>query len=657
MKKLGLNENFICRIWENESYYTGLKTCKNEPVEILDYGKKNSDAGPDYKDAKVKISGVTYSGSIEIHRSEKDWYLHNHKGDNKYNDLILHVVFYENDPGEMLQDPKVRKSRSIPTVILSEHLTRSIHEIWKEIINNPSPSFKLPCFPENKIAAHSVKTGWLNKLSIIRLKEKSERFKFRLAEISWNQNKKVNWEQVLFEFICEALGYSKNKKQFLKLSKNIELNEIKKLNPDRTEIDSLLYGNSGFLYDLRYKDKYIEELKSTWAELKKIFKKEIMNKSEWNFFRLRPPNFPSLRIAFASGLLFEIIYNDLLKDIVRIFEDEDNIERGLVRRFKLIRVSEYWNTHYNFGKESGFQYSIIGNERIKDIISNVILPVMHLYSISFNKDNLKKRVEYFYRKGKQKSGSNEITRIMEKQLDVKVNSLADEQALIQLHNCYCVANLDRHPLLFHGIAIAQVSPYRAKPDLFRPASRSPLSWQTGYRFHPGAGSAGRWPRSRRRRRNMCGRSRFDDLLRLCHQLFVVLQKRKYGAFDRRNPRMKTQHDSRFHFTLFIRRLVFGIGFADQRQHRAIDPGARLDHMRNEFLFCFFIEIFQRLSARFLVLRQIVIGPVSHAFQLLPTEREIVLDVVSSLGIKSAFRIRHGQHVQFVRGDPDCSHKT
>lgn len=438
MKKLGLNEDFICRIWEDKSYYNGLKNNNDESVEILDYGKKNHDAGPDYKDAKVKIGDAVYRGSIEIHRSLKDWYLHNHEGDNKYNDLVLHVVFYGNENDEININPKVKKSRIVPTVILSDYLTKSIHEIWKEIINNPSPAFRLPCFPDNKIVSHTILNDWLNSLSIDRLNFKSERINHRLKEISSDIKKKYCWEQSLFEFICESLGYSKNKEQFLRLSNKIELSQIRMHNLSRMQIDSLLFGLSGFLNDLRFKNQYIGNLKDDWKILKDIFRKEIMDKSEWNFFRLRPPNFPTLRIAYASGLLFEILHGNLFRDIIKIYEDSANVKTELEKRLVNIKVSEYWSTHYNFGKETKSEINVIGRERITDIISNTIIPAVYLYSQIFYKENLKKRVEFFYRKEKQKSGNNEVTRIMEEQLDIRVQSIADEQALIQLHNYYCV---------------------------------------------------------------------------------------------------------------------------------------------------------------------------------------------------------------------------
>lgn len=438
MKKLGLNEDFICRIWEDQSYYSELKTCNDECVAILDYGKKNYDAGPDYKDAKVKIGEVIYSGSIEIHRSLKDWYLHNHKGDNKYNDVILHVVFYGNDCDENYDCPKVKKSRKIPTVFLSQFLSKSIHEIWKEIINNPSPAFKLPCYPENNSVALQLKTEWLTILSQERLLLKSNRLRSHIGELSSDVKKKIIWEQVFFEFTCEALGYSKNKEAFLKLSRKIDLHEINKKELSLTELDSILFGLSGFLYDLSYKDRYILELKSNWQRIKNDLKKAQMDKSEWNFFRLRPPNFPTLRIAFASGLLYDLLKNNLFKDIICIFERGNSMKKELVKRFSDIQISGYWKSHFNFGKQSKTEVKIIGIERITDIIVNVIVPLVYLYSELFNKMNLKNRVEYFYKKEKQKSGTNEITRVMERQLFVKINSLSAEQGLLQLHNFYCV---------------------------------------------------------------------------------------------------------------------------------------------------------------------------------------------------------------------------
>ncbi|MFZ1459986.1 MAG: DUF2851 family protein, partial [Ignavibacteria bacterium] len=116
MIKLNLNENFICRIWEDSSCYSNLKTTSGKNVEINDIGIRNPDSGPDYYNAKIKIDGVSYSGCIEIHKSEKDWKTHKHKGDNKYNSVILQVVFYKDTFNNDSLNPVVKKSREIPTV-------------------------------------------------------------------------------------------------------------------------------------------------------------------------------------------------------------------------------------------------------------------------------------------------------------------------------------------------------------------------------------------------------------------------------------------------------------------------------------------------------------------------------------------------------------
>ncbi len=437
MIKLSLNENFVCRIWENKSYYIKLLTTEKVPVEVIDYGIRNTDAGPDYKNAKVKIGNILYSGSIEIHCSLNDWYMHHHTRDDKYNDVILQVVFYRSINREDIL-PLVKRARHIPTVILSDFLSISIHSIWRDIINNPSPNFRLPCYPKNSRVSHALKIQWLNILSVERLRYRSERIRNRLLELSDQVSKKIFWEQVLFEFICEALGYSKNKDQFLKLSQKIEIVTLKQMAPGRLQLDSLLFGLGGFLKNIRYKDEYIVDLKDQWDNLKDIFKRESMDKSEWNFFRLRPANFPTLRIAYASSILYEIIYRDFFKKIILTFESSNEIDTDLIKLFKETEVAIYWKNHYVFGKESKSEVNAIGAERINNIVVNVLLPMVYLYSVYFENMNLRNRIEFYYKKVNYKDAGNEITRVMEKQLDLNINFLADEQALIHLHNFFCV---------------------------------------------------------------------------------------------------------------------------------------------------------------------------------------------------------------------------
>lgn len=441
MIKHNLNENFICRIWEDSSNYSDLKTTSGKEVEILNTGIRNSDSGPDYYNAKIKIDGISFSGCIEIHKTEKDWKTHKHKGDNKYNEVILQVVFYRDVFSGKSINPVVKKSRQIPTVILSDHLTRSVREIWKEIINNPSENFRIPCYPENKNIPDVIKIDWLHKLADDRLALKTAKIKARLKELSADHRKKSLWEQVMFEFVCDALGFSKNRNQFIRLSQKTDLMKIRKLNLNRMQIDSLMFGLSGFLKDLRFKEDYSDTLKISWNYLKTLIRKDTMDKSEWNFFRLRPANFPTVRIAYASALLYEIIHNELFKKLVMLFDEGKNVLNELNTLFKSPEIPAYWKCHYNFGRKSNSPVASVGSERIQDIIANVILPLMNLYSGIFNKPDIRNSVVCFYFNQKQKYGRNEITRVMEKQIGMKAKTVSEQQALIQLHNFYCVKEL------------------------------------------------------------------------------------------------------------------------------------------------------------------------------------------------------------------------
>lgn len=434
MKKLDLNENFISRIWENKDYYNDLHTTEGEKVSIINFGIKNFDAGADYKEAIIKIDTTIYKGDVEIHRSSSDWESHKHYKNKKYNRVILQVVMWGSDYEEI---PKMSKSRRIPTVVLSKFLNTSVHKIWQDIISNPSEEFKIPCYPDNVDVNPGLKRDWIFELSEMRLKYKTERIKYKLICTGRDISSRENWEQVFFELIAEALGYSKNKEQFLKLANYLRLNQIKKLNLDLLQIDSVLYGSAGFLKDLKFKDEYITALKESWKGLSKKFD-EVLNKADWNFFRLRPANFPTIRLAYLSGLVHKIIYEEYFKKTVLIFELSKNIEKDFMLLFEEVTVNDYWLNHYNFGKECKYKAgSLVGRQRLTDIFINVIIPFVYLYAKMFEKPELTLKVKEVYAKLKSVN-DNEVTRKMNAQLNFKTKYLQDEQGLIHLHNFYCV---------------------------------------------------------------------------------------------------------------------------------------------------------------------------------------------------------------------------
>ena len=463
MKGLNINESFICKIWEGgERFYSNTYTSAGEPVRVLDYGRRNFDAGPDYKDAKIKIGNKIYMGDIEIHKEFRNWFEHGHKSDSKYNSVILQVVLWDS-PSKI--NPKLRKKRDLSTVILSQFLNRSIHLIWQEIIDNPDKKLKLPCSEVNhKITDETVVT-FLNQLALERLNLKASRMKERLIEIETgitgrntsmsNLNKQLVWEQMLYEFTFEALGYSKNKEPMMKLAKNLSLKRIRKILDSGTDdplmaVRSLIYGAGGMLFDLRLRNKYANKLKDQWNEFKDKMKIELVSKAEWQFFRLRPQNFPSVRLAFGSDLILKILNESLFRRVILEFDNKEFKVRkaylNLLSLFKLNidKSSEggYVGDYLSFlDREGNLKYKYIGKERITDIIVNVISPLVYLYSKVFDKILLKENVFSLYNSLKIRT-DNSVLNVIESQLlknrKIRINSPAMEQASIQLYNFYCM---------------------------------------------------------------------------------------------------------------------------------------------------------------------------------------------------------------------------
>lgn len=444
--KLNINEDFICRIWEGGiSYYTALVTDSGEDVEILDHGTRNYDAGPDYRNAKVKIGGKTLTGDVEIHRDFKNWAEHSHPKDRRYNSVILHVVLWDS---EERTPPKLRIKRELPTVILANHLTASIHEIWQDIISKPSAKFRLPCSDCNHLADDELIAMWLAKLAIERLNLKTERIKNRLIELSVSNKviskNKSTWEQALYEFIFEALGFAKNKEQMLKLSSNLTL-ELFKKNAVRSieDIQALLFGAGGLLFDVRIKDPYIDEIKSKWKAAEGKLNIEKLERSHWNFFGQRPQNFPTLRLAYGSQLIYNMIYKEQFKKIISLFSNKllkpRELFAGLVELFAP-QTDKYWLTHYDLGKSSKSKNILGGRQRISDIVVNVLIPFAKVYGEFFDDIEITNNSIELYRKLRIKA-DNSIIRVMDQQLlkdrDIKVNTPANEQAVIQLYNFYC----------------------------------------------------------------------------------------------------------------------------------------------------------------------------------------------------------------------------
>ncbi len=411
---MNIAERFVCHIWDSKHYHEEtLSTQTGKKLEILFPGNWNTFAGPDFKNARINFDNEEQlRGDIEIHLHPRSWYNHNHHKDENYNSVILHVVMWADDiPITYNSDEE-----KIEILELFDMLDESIEKLFEEYeTDNRSVSTQkctsLP--PLTEIGQR------LDTCGALRFKEKAANFKAK-AEDS-------RYEQLLYAGIMEALGYSKNRAPMKKLVKQLSVENIKRLTANKNAkesvlvIQALLFGVAGLLPSQNpslfnksetLSSPYIEELENIWELLSGNF--STMNKSDWQFFRVRPSNFPTKRLAAAAHLFAKNIKKGLLESFIRFFYDaKDETFENLFR--KLI-TDDYWTTHYNFrGKRHERQQHLIGTTRAKILSINIILPV--LYSFFNDSANPRAAEEILNSYSTYKPiADNHITRLLKKRI-------------------------------------------------------------------------------------------------------------------------------------------------------------------------------------------------------------------------------------------------
>jgi len=481
--KPNIHERFIRQIWSQKYLdLDGLKTIDGQRVEILDVGTPNPDSGPDFKRARLRIGEITYEGDVEIHKTMSDWLMHTHSNDPKYNQVILHAVMW----GDVSLNLTFSQSgRKIPVLILGDFLDDSFHKVWERAIAEERKSRQrtIKCFQKNGSVPINIKLQWLDKLAVQRLEMRMRRYKERLKALVDEHRLVVKeprqtygdiselpppvhtytqkdfsarhlWEQLLYEGIMEGLGYSKNREPFLKLARNLTLKFLKEQIPDlhsletNIRLQAMLFCAAGLVPEKvnnldNPTKQYINELKSTWEQIKPNYKREILHAADWHFFRLRPRNFPTVRLAGASSLLMKFFTTEFLKSLIYTIKDtkfnpEHHIEK-LIELFQT-ETTGYWTKHYRFGDEEHSETKqLIGRERIGDIIINAVLPIAFLYGRIFGDEKVKEGVLYIYNAFPRLS-DNEVTILITQQLfegKKALKSAKYQQGAIHLYRFYC----------------------------------------------------------------------------------------------------------------------------------------------------------------------------------------------------------------------------
>lgn len=364
-------EAFFHYLWKYRLLSNDLKTINREQINIIHPGVHNTDSGPDFLFAKIKIGNTIWAGNVEIHVRASDWYKHQHEKDEAYDNLILHVVA-ENDAVV-----KNTKGLELQTICIADAFDLNLLSRYREIMNN---LLWIPC--QNQIG--NIPTVFLTSRihadAIQRLLEKSERIKKELVHL------KMDWEECCYRMISRQFGARINIPSFEMLTKTLSVRVLMKHHGDPFSIEALLFGQSGLL-NIRLKERYPQALKKEHAYLSSKYGLSPMPGYLWKFMRLRPAAFPSLRIAQMAVLYTK--YQSIFQEIIE--------RKGINSLYDLfnLEASGYWDCHYIFNKKAKNCKKRFGKQSIQLLLINAIIPLIHLYGQVMKKPELCERALQF----------------------------------------------------------------------------------------------------------------------------------------------------------------------------------------------------------------------------------------------------------------------
>lgn len=332
-----MQEDFLHYIWKFKKFQTqSLKTEANQSITITSVGQHNFNSGPDFFNAKLTIGEQLWAGNVEIHIKSSDWYLHNHEQDPAYDGVILHVV-WEHDTEIFRKD-----NTPIPTLVLRDYIDFTLLNNYKKLFAKQNTWIN--CENDFVNTNDFVLTNWLERLYFERLERKADAIELLLQE------SKNDWEAVLFKMLAKNFGLKVNGDAFFSLAQSVDFSVVRKSQSNLQSLEALLFGQANLLSE-SVEDAYFISLSKEYSFLKQKFQLKENQVLPLQFFRLRPPNFPTIRLSQLANLYHE--YQNLFSKVIEIDKLEDF--------YKLFNVStsEFWKTHYTFQKSSNLQPKLL----------------------------------------------------------------------------------------------------------------------------------------------------------------------------------------------------------------------------------------------------------------------------------------------------------
>ena len=413
-------EELLHYTWRHKLLPIGeLQTTDGKEVEVIDPGLHNRNAGPDFFNAKVRIDGTMWVGNVEIHLKSADWYTHGHDRDPKYNNVVLHVVC------EADCDVRTEDGHYLPQLVVP--IAGNLKHNYEELLRTDHypPCYKIvPSL--SKLTIHS----WMAALQTERLEQKTQ------AIAEWARRCNGSWEAAYFACLARNFGFGINGDAFEQWAMNIPLQAVGKHRDDLFQVEAIFMGQAGLLepesVPERYRDEalaegYFTRLRKEYQYLAHKFSLQPMDYSMWRFLRLRPQNFPHIRIAQLARL-----YHERRSELSQLLECK-TVEQ--LHKLLSTHVTPYWETHYTFGAATTtHSEKHLSAASLDVIIINTAIPVLFAVGRHRQKEEYCDRA--FDLLEQLRAEKNHIIRMWQ-ECGIEIHNAGDSQALIQLKREYC----------------------------------------------------------------------------------------------------------------------------------------------------------------------------------------------------------------------------
>lgn len=409
-----MKEEFLHYLWKYGLYdKDGLCDAEGNRITVVNPGSYNRDSGPDFFNARILIAGTHWAGNVEIHTHSSHFNTHGHRTDPAYNNVILHVVAFN--------DARVFNEAGQELLTVGLKFNPVLYDRYEELVNNPCA---IACQDYTAGIDPVLVRQWLNALAIERLARKSEVIVSIAAETG------NDWEEVFYRMICRYFGFRVNSEPFEMLARVLPFRIIRKHSDDVFRIEALLFGSAGMLDEGLFReainDRYYVDLIKEFKVFASKYSLKPLHGYIWKFGRLRPVNFPTLRISQLARML--TVSGGLFSRVL----EEDDPEK--MKKLFEVPASEYWEEHYVFGKKVLNTSRKTGSQATDILLINAVIPCMFVYGRERARQDLCDKAVSFL----ETLPPEDNVVIKEwKDAGIGAGSALYSQALLQLRNEYC----------------------------------------------------------------------------------------------------------------------------------------------------------------------------------------------------------------------------